>query len=208
MTIFYNFLIGLSGALIGTIPPGLLNMYAVKVNFREGRRKALIFSAGVCVTIMLLTTIALIFAGYIDKHPTLVLNLQKIALVIFTVLTFYFFFFAKDTRTELPEKEVRSKSGRFFTGMLIASLNLLPLPFWVYVSLAFSGLGWFTFAGPEMGFAVIGSGMGTFLILFLYVLLSKKREKQNKKRMNINYLIGTITAVVAFITLLKIINHT
>ena len=56
-------------ALIGVIPPGLLNMYAAKVSMKEGRKKGLLFSVGVCVTVILQTYVALMFARFLDMHP-------------------------------------------------------------------------------------------------------------------------------------------
>src|SRR5690606_15475625 len=155
--LFYNFIIGFLGSFIGVVPPGLLNMYAAKISMKEGRKRGFLFSAGVSVTVMAQTYVALILARYVEMHPEVVNMLQKVALGIFISLTIYFVFIAKDTRREIREREVRSKTNRFFAGMFIASLNLLPLPYWVYLSLTFSGFGVFSFSQPEMWLAVIGS---------------------------------------------------
>lgn len=210
MAVINNLLIGLLASLIGVLPPGLINMYAVKVGFREGRKKALIFSAGVCVVVMLQTFFALVFARYIDRHPEVVDVLQKVALGIFISLTIYFFFIAKDTRREIKEKEERSKTGRFFTGMLVAVLNLLPLPYWVYISLTFAGFGWFSFSEPDLWFAVLGSGMGTFVALAIYIHFFRVKEEDRKERkfkVNMNYVIGAVTALISVITLFRILKE-
>lgn len=143
MAIFYNFLIGFFGALIGVIPPGLINMYAAKVSMKEGRKKGMLFSIGVCVTVMIQTYIALLFARYIEMHPGIVDLLQKVALGIFISLTIYFIFIAKDTRREIRDNDSYSKTSRFFSGMFLAVLNLLPLPYWIYLGITFSVFGWF-----------------------------------------------------------------
>lgn len=210
MAVINNLLIGLLASLIGVLPPGLINMYAVKVGFREGRKKALIFSAGVCVVVMLQTFFALVFARYIDRHPEVVDVLQKVALGIFISLTIYFFFIAKDTRREIKEKEERSKTGRFFTGMLVAVLNLLPLPYWVYISLTFAGFGWFSFSEPDLWFTVLGSGMGTFVALAIYIHFFRVKEEDRKERkfkVNMNYVIGAVTALISVITLFRILKE-
>lgn len=210
MAVVYNLLIGSLGSLIGVLPPGLINMYAVKVGFREGRKKALIFAVGVCATVMIQTFVALIFARYIDKHPEIVSLLQKIALGIFISLTIYFFFIAKDTRREIKEKDERSKTGRFFSGMLVAALNLLPLPYWVYISLTFAGFGWFSFGEPELWFAVLGSGIGTFIALAIYINFFRVKEEERKEKkfkVNMNYIIGAVTLLISLITLFKILKE-
>lgn len=207
MALFYNFIIGFLGSFIGVVPPGLLNMYAAKISMKEGRKRGFLFSAGVCVTVMAQTYVALILARYVEMHPEVVNMLQKVALGIFISLTIYFVFIAKDTRREIREREVRSKTNRFFAGMFIASLNLLPLPYWVYLSLTFSGFGVFSFSQPAIWLAVIGSGIGTFVTLALYVQFFRRKEEMQKQKMNMNYVIGFITAIISVITFLKILRE-
>ncbi|QAA81816.1 lysine transporter LysE [Aequorivita sp. H23M31] len=206
MAIFYNFLIGFFGALIGVLPPGLINMYAAKVSMKEGRKKGILFSLGVCVTVMIQTFIALLFARYIEMHPGIVNMLQKVALGIFISLTIYFLFIAKDTRREIRNEDSYSKTGRFFAGLFIAMLNLLPLPYWIYLGITFSAFGWFSFAQPELSVAVIGSALGTLSVLALYVQFFRAREEP-RFQININYLIGAITALISIFTFLKILKE-
>lgn len=207
MAILYNFLIGLVGAFIGVLPPGLINLYVAKVSRGEGAKKAMLFSAGVCITVLIQTFIALLLARYIELHPEIVKLLQKVALGIFISLTIYFFFIAKDTRRELRDHNSRSKTNRFFSGMFIAALNLLPIPYWVYISLTFSGFEWFTFSEPALWFAVVGSGLGTLGALSIYVLFFRAKDDSEKMKLNMNFVIGVITAIISVITFLKIIKE-
>lgn len=206
MNLIYNFFVGFAAATIGVIPPGLLNMSAAKISMKEGRKRGLLFSIGVCITVMLQTYIALIFARFLDKHPGYVDLLQKVALGIFICITIYFFFIAKDTRRVLPEEVDKSKTNRVLSGMLLALLNLLPLPYWVYISITFSGFGWFTFEQPGIWAAVLASGFGTFVMLVLYVQYFRKKAKRFRFNVNMNYIIGLITAAISVITFIKILN--
>ena len=206
MSVFINFIIGLSAAIVGVIPPGLLNMSAAKISMREGRRKGLLFSFGVCITVIIQTYIALIFARYLDRHPEFIDVLQKVALGVFLSITIYFFFIANNIRKE-PLKEVNnSKSHRVFSGIFLAALNLLPVPYWVYISITFSSFGWFKFTAPELWVAVAASGLGTFIVLAIYVWFFRKKESAKKGRINMNYIIGLVTAIISVITLIKILN--
>lgn len=207
MAIFYNLLIGLLGSFIGVLPPGLINMYAAKISMREGRKRGFLFAIGVCITVMIQTYIALIFAGYIGKHPEIVNLLQKVALGIFISLTIYFIFIAKETSREIRDHGENSKKNRFFLGIFIAMLNLLPLPYWMYLSITFSSFGAFSFSQPAIFFAVIASGLGTFASLALYVQFFRPKEDSRKLKLNMNYVIGTITAIISVITFLKILKQ-
>ncbi|MAO07754.1 MAG: lysine transporter LysE [Alteromonas sp.] len=206
MLLLSNFLIGFLAAIVGVIPPGLLNMTAAKISMKQGRKIALLFSAGVCITVCFQTYIALIFARYLDRHPEIIDILQKVALGIFLCLTLYFFFIAKDTRHEIPKEVNHSKTNRFFYGILLAALNLLPLPYWVYISITFSAFGWFSFEHWSLAIAVIASGMGTFLMLFIYAQYFRNKKKK-KMQLNMNYLIGLITAIISVITFFKIFQE-
>jgi len=207
MSILFNFVIGFLASLVGVVPPGLLNMSAAKISMKQGRKIALLFSIGVALTVCLQTLIALFFARYLDRHAEIVDMLQKVALGIFLCITIYFFFIAKDTRREVPKEMNHSKTNRFFYGMLLAALNLLPLPYWVYLSVTFSAFGWFSFDQPGIWAAVLASGLGTFAMLAIYIQFFRKKKKANMFKVNMNYVIGLITATISAVTLVKIINN-
>lgn len=207
MALFYNFLIGFFGSFIGVLPPGLINMYVAKISMKEGRKKGFLFSLGVCVTVMFQTYIALLFARYIETHPEIVDMLQKVALGIFISLTIYFIFIAKDTRREFRDRETRSKTNRFFSGIFIALLNLLPLPYWVYLSITFSAFDIFSFSQPELWIAVFASGLGTFCSMAVYVQYFRPKDGSRKLKLNMNYIIGLVTGIISIITFLKILKE-
>ena len=140
-------------------------------------------------------------------NPEIVDLLQEVALGIFICITIYFFFIAKDTRREIPEDVKKSKTNRLFSGMLLALINLLPLPYWVYISITFAGFGWFKFTQPELWMAVFASGLGTFVMLALYVQFFKRKEQKKESRINMNYIIGAITAIISVITAFKLFRN-
>ena len=207
MAILFNFIIAFSAAFIGVIPPGLINMSAAKISMKEGRRNATLFSLGVCVTVMFQTYIALLFARYLEKNPDVIASLEQVALGIFICITIYFLFIAKDTRRAIPENLVRkSKKKRFFGGIFIAFLNVLPLPYWVYISVTFSAFGWFSFDTPELITAILASGVGTFIMLRLYIHFFKRKDSSRNTplKVNMNFIIGAVTALISLITAFKI----
>lgn len=207
MSLITNFAIGFLAALIGVIPPGLLNMSAAKIAMKNGSKNAMLFSLGVGVTVCVQTYVALLFARYLDGHPEVVAILQQVAAGIFLCLTIYFFFIARDSRIEVPSHVKYSKSNRFFYGMFLAMINLLPLPYWVYVSITFSSFGWFSFEQADIWATVLASGLGTVAMLGVYVLLFKERQEKKLFNLNMNYIIGLITAVITVITFVKILSN-
>jgi len=204
MTALVNFLVGYLASFVGLIPPGLLNMTAAKIGVKQGRKPALIFSVGVIVVVCIQTGLGLAFARYIEQHPEIVDILQKVTLGIFLALTFYFFALAKDTRREIPKGVKRSKTNRFLYGILLSALNMLPIPYWVYVSISLSALGWFFFDPQILGWAVFGSAMGTFSMLLIYIYFFRRKLPIGNFGFNLNYLLGAITGLISLITVIRI----
>jgi len=51
--ITFVFFIGFICALLGVVPPGLLNMTAAKISLKEGHTRGIMFALGVCVIVFL-----------------------------------------------------------------------------------------------------------------------------------------------------------
>lgn len=202
-----NFFVGYIAAFVGLIPPGLLNMTAAKIGVKQGRKPAVIFSFGVLLVVSIQTLVGIFFARYLEGYTAVVDVLQKVALGIFLALTFYFFVLAKDSRREVPKGVKKSGANRFLYGLLLAAINLLPIPYWVYISISFSAFGWFFFDPSLVIWAVIGSGSGTMSMLMLYIYFFRRRLPIGSFGFNVNFLLGGITAVISLITIIRIVQN-
>jgi len=202
-----NFFVGYIAAFVGLIPPGLLNMTAAKIGVKQGRKPAVIFSFGVLLVVCVQTLVGIFFARYLEGYTAVVDVLQKVALGIFLALTFYFFVLAKDSRREVPKGVKKSGANRFLYGLLLAAINLLPIPYWVYISMSFSAFGWFFFDPSLVLWAVIGSGSGTMSMLLLYIYFFRRRLPIGSFGFNVNFLLGGITAVISLITIIRIVQN-
>ncbi len=201
-------LLGFITSAIGITPPGLINMTAAKVSIEEGRIRAYIFALGATCVILIQTFIAIVFAKFIDNTPEIVILLREIGLVLFLALTIYFFWTSKIHKPKEKLAKLRSKRSRFFLGMLLSALNLFPIPFYVFISVTLASYNYFTFEKPFIWSFVIGSGIGSFFAFYCYIVFFKKMETKTAFILkNINYIIGSITGLVALITLINIIKY-
>ena len=209
MDITIIFFLGLIIALIGVIPPGLLNMTAAKISLKDGANRGIIFSVGVCVIVCVQTLIAAFFARYLSNHPDVVNILQRVAFVIFVLITIYFLKLAqKQPKPKLKTKTKKSKHSRFFQGMLLSSLNVFPIPYQAYMTITIAAFGWMTFEPINIASYVAGSAMGTFIMLYVYIFFFDKiKNKSFTTQQNMNYIIGTITALVALVTFVNIVRE-
>lgn len=207
MNITLIFFLGLFLALIGVVPPGLLNMTAAKISLKEGHARGIMFSIGACVIVMVQTYIAAIFARYLSKHHEVIQILQRVAFVIFILISVYFLFIAKTKPQQNMEPQIRSKHSRFFQGLLLSSINVFPIPYQAYMTITLASVGWMAFDQISIISYVSGAVMGTFVMLYMYIFFFDKiKGKQFTSQKNMNYIIGSITAVISVVTLINIIK--
>ncbi|WP_055434775.1 LysE family transporter [Lacinutrix algicola] len=207
MEITLTFCIALLVAFVGVIPPGLLNMTAAKVSIKEGHTRGLVFSVGVCVIVILQTLIALVFARYLTSHPDVVDIMQRVAFVLFVLLTIYFLVVAKKTDKPNVESNVKSKKSRFFQGVLLSALNVFPIPYQAYMAITFVSFKWIKLNPVGITTYVAGAATGTFVMLYIYVFFFEKiSSKKIKSQKGMNFTIGVITGVISIITLVNIIK--
>jgi threonine/homoserine/homoserine lactone efflux protein len=200
--------LGFVTASLGITPPGMINMTAAKVSMNEGRTRAMIFSLGATLVVLVQTLIAILFAQFIDKNPDIVVHLREAGLAIFVVLTIYFFTRARKPKASTEETKLHSKKSRFFLGMLLSALNLFPVPFYVFVSVTLSSYNYFSFERDFVYTFVIGSGLGSLFAFYCYIAFFKKMESKTAYILNnMNYIIGAITGLVSILTLLNILQY-
>jgi threonine/homoserine/homoserine lactone efflux protein len=206
MTYFLPLVLGFCIAFLAVIPPGLINMTAAKVSTQDGKNEALSFAFGASIIIFFQTFIAVLFARFISNHEEIVATLQEIGIFIFTLLSIYFFWIAEKPKKIKADSKVKGKSNRFFLGMLLSTLNLLPIPFYVFASMSLQASGYFSFDKIPVSFFVCGVVLGSFTVFYTYIVSFKKIERKTDFLMqNINTIIGSVTTFMAIVTLFKLL---
>ena len=206
MLYFLPLVLGFCIAFLAVIPPGLINMTAAKISLQEGKNVALSFAIGAAVIIFFQTFIAVLFARFINNHQEIVATLQEIGIFVFSLLSIYFFWIAERPKKIKTDSTVKGKSNRFFLGMLLSTLNLLPIPFYVFASMSLSASGYFSFDKIPVSSFVIGVVSGSFAVFYIYIVAFKKIEKETEFLMrNFNTIIGSVTTFMAIVTLFKLL---
>lgn len=199
---------GFVSAVIGILPPGLINMTAAKVNIKEGKRAALSFVTGAILVIFFQVYLAILFAQFIGERPQVVVLLREVGCGIFSLLTIYFLAIAKTPKKIKGKIKKQRISTRFFLGMLLSALNFFPIPYYVLVSLSLASYGWFSFETLSIFIFVFGAVLGSFLVFYSYIsFFSKIESKTDFFMRNMNKIIGSITGVIALITLFNIVKY-
>ena len=208
MLFYLPLVLGFFIAFLAVIPPGLINMTAAKISLQEGKNEAISFALGASVIIFFQTFIAVLFARFISNHQEIVSTLQEIGIFIFSLLSVYFFWIAKKPKKIKTDSRVKGKSNRFFLGMLLSTLNLLPIPFYVFASMTLAASGYFSFDKIPVAEFVIGVMIGSFTVFYIYIIAFKKIENKTEFLMrNINTIIGSVTTFMAVLTLFKLLYN-
>ena len=206
MLFYLPLVLGFFIAFLAVIPPGLINMTAAKISLQEGKNEAISFALGASVIIFFQTFIAVLFARFISNHQEIVSTLQEIGIFVFSLLSVYFFWIAKKPKKIKTDSRVKGKSNRFFLGMLLSTLNLLPIPFYVFASMTLASSGYFSFDKIPVAEFVIGVMIGSFTVFYIYIVAFKKIENKTEFLMrNINTIIGSVTTFMAVLTLFKLL---
>ena len=182
-------------------------MTAAKISLKEGHIRGIVFSIGVCIIVFAQTYLAAIFARYLSMHPEVVGILRSVALVIFVLITVYFLFIAKASTKQQIQPKIKSKHSRFFQGMLMSAINVFPIPYQAYMTITLASVGWLNFEQTSIVSYVAGAGMGTFVMLYVYIFFFDKiKSKSFTSQKNMNYIIGGITGIISVLTIIKIIK--
>ena len=183
-------------------------MTAAKISLKEGYARGIVFSIGVCITVVFQTYIAAVFARYISNHQDVVDILQRVAFVVFVLITVYYLLIAKNQPKLKVETNIKSKHSRFFHGMLLSGINMLPIPYQAYMTTTLASIGWLSFEHTMIVSYVAGAAMGTFVMLYVYIFFFDRiKSKKLTSQKSMNYSIGTITGIIALVTLINILKE-
>lgn len=206
-----NFIIplffGFISAVVGIIPPGLINMTAAKVNLKEGKKNAYWFVLGAVTIIFFQVYLAIFFARVINARPDILMLLRAIGFVFFSLLTVYFLCIAKKPKLKKTKIKKKSQKKRFFLGMLLSALNFFPIPYYVFISVTLSSYKLFSFLTSSVLVFVSGVVLGSVLVFYFYISFFQKIESKADYLMkNMNNFIGSITGLISIVTLFNIVK--
>ncbi|WP_373057744.1 LysE family translocator [Zunongwangia sp. H14] len=193
-------------ALLGVLPPGLVNMTVAKTCLKEGKKSGVYVAAGASSIVLVQAFIAVLLAKYIFANPFVQNILLRAGLVIFLILGIYFFVMAK-RKTGIEHKSHKANAHSIFKGMLIAALNVFPIPYFVAIAGALNvGVG-VTYHWYKIITFAIAASLGTFTSLYVYVFFFNRIEGKTETFSRYsNYFMAGLMLVLVIITLFRIYN--
>jgi threonine/homoserine/homoserine lactone efflux protein len=205
MSLLIHFVLGFITSFLGTLTPSMLNMTTAKISLNKSKIEALKFAVGASLVVLAQAYIAILFTKFLRSNPTFVEALQKIAMVIFALLSFYFYKQTKkDKDTSSSTKEKAGSS--FVVGLLLSALNMFSIPFYCGVTTALDVAGWLHFSQQNIMTFVIGSAVGTFALLAMYASYATIIQAKSKGlAKNLNIILSILTGGLALLTFIKMV---
>lgn len=201
MILFSLFFFGFFCSFVGSITPSMLNMTALKISLEAGKKEANKYALAVSLVSIPQVFIAVILTKYIADNPSILQTLEKAGIIIFVLLSYYFYKESKKTKVEGLKE---NNTNPFLTGITLSFLNMFAIPFFCGIVILLDAFSLFNYKPIPVLFFGLGAVIGTFYILFLYGKFAKIiQEKTGKLTKDINLILSFLTAFVAVFTLIK-----
>ncbi len=202
------FLFTFGAAFLATLPPGLLNMNAAKTSVEKGKSNGIIFGLGVTLTVMLQAYLAVRIAKYLSRNDDVIEILMQVALVVFGILAIYFFVKGKKQHNQETPFKPSKKRSSFTKGALLASINLLSIPYYSGMNTLFHKQGFMNYKLIDEVIFILAAGIGTFLVMYLYAFYFNKMEHKTKSfSKKSNFILSGLMVLLFLITAVRLFNQ-
>ena len=196
--------LGFVMAYLSLVPPGMLNMTAVRTAIEKGYESGRWFSLGAALVVIPQAFLALVFAKFFAQHPEIVDRLNYAGIAVLFGLSVLFFFQAR----KKFKGEGKKRSGKsFVVGMLMSTMNMLAIPFYLVLSSVLENRGMLITEQPYINLFVSGVFLGAFSLFMTYVRFAGLIQKRAQFiARNINYILSALFFVLGILTFFKIMN--
>lgn len=186
-------------AILGFVPPGMMNMTIVKVALEQSKKKAMQFMLGTLTILFVQAFVAVSFSQFLTENPTIIQVLSYLAIVVFLLLSFMFY---KNAQAKNVKQGLAN--GTFFSGIKMASINMLAIPFFLTNSIILKANKLFFNSLQNNFLFAFGAVFGCFLVFFSYMLLANFIQRRAVfVAKNINYILSILFLFLAILASYK-----
>jgi threonine/homoserine/homoserine lactone efflux protein len=201
------FWLGITISFLGSIPLGTLNVAAIHIAVQDGLYSASLFGAGAVLIEIAYTRIALIAMNWMQKQQKLVRLLEWFTILLLLAMATGSFIAAM-RKSGLENALPVHSSHPFLLGILLSSTNPMPVSFWFGWSTILLNKGILSPNKVFYNVFVAGIAIGSILGFAVFIFGGNYLVNQVKTNQNIlNWLIGTVMLITAFIQLYKTLKR-
>jgi len=199
------FFITFFAALVGVIPPGLINMSVAKTCIERGKKSGIWVAIGASTVVFFQAWIAIQLARYIFHNPFYHNMLLRTGVVIFLLMGIYFFVKARKKKKQIKLKS-HGDTRSFFKGAMISVLNVLPIPYFCALGAGLNVSGTVNYNLANIWAFIIAAMLGTFATLYVYAVSSIKiLHKTAIVNKYSNYFMAWLMMLLLVISLLRVL---
>ena len=168
MSLILYFLISFIISAIGSLPTGLITLTVMQRTVEAGKKAGYMLSFGATVMEFVYTYIALYGLTFFQESVATNYYMQVFATVVFFAFGIYNFFKESQPPTTLKNDYDYFDFGR---GFLVATMNVLIIPFWLFIALWLSGYDMTFDSQANIIVFSIGSALGALAVFIGYAEL-------------------------------------
>jgi len=186
---------------------GTLNITAMQIGIQESIKNALLFVAGSLMVEMIYVRISLVGINWVSKQDKLMRAMQWITLGIIIALAAGSIIAALHPSNEAKNVVLQNKLHRTLLGMFMCAINPVQIPFWFGWSTVLFSKKILQPVPAQYNTYIVGIGIGTLMgnCVFIFGGRFLVKHIQNSEAY-INWVIGAIFTLTAFIQLYKIVK--
>lgn len=205
MIIISHFLIAFGLSVVGSLPPGIINMTVAMTAIQKNTSAAFLVSLGAAVVEFVQAFVALKFAYLLSTYSVFQSVFQIVALIILGSLAIYYLFFAPNHPPRIQDKT--ADSGDFLKGMAVSSANVMVFPYWIFYGSWLGANGWLIHDNLHILIFSAGVAIGAFVVFLLFLKLAALvLEKVDNLVKIANRTVGFIFIILALIQLWQLVK--
>ncbi len=192
MHLIFYFLVALILSFLGSLPIGLITLTITQKTIEKGMRAGLLIALGASVMEFGYTYLALMSLELFTENLAFESSIKIVAITVFMILAIYYYF-------KKPSSNLQPSSTYdyfdFFRGVVVGLMNVLILPFWIFLGIWLVSNGMDFNSQPYLLIFSFGATIGAFLAFLGYIWGSKLIEK---KVVTLNQYTNKIVSVLFF----------
>ena len=193
-------------AFIGMVPPGMLNMTALKIRMERGRPESYKYAFGATAIIFFQASVAVVFADFFIKNPFVIDYLRLIGIVVFFILAGVFFLLSK-REIKIDSEEQKPKGKYFIRGAGMSALNMLAIPFYLGISMYLASESKLILEPIYKLLFAIGAALGAGILFYIYISSSNFiSRKASFIARNINMILSVLFLVLAILGIIRYLS--
>lgn len=182
----------------------MINLTVVDTTLQKGLRAGIILGFGAALVEFVQAIIAVKFTHVFLENPNISAIIHWLAIPIFWGLAIYHYQASK--KETLHQSSDKSLSP-FYKGLLISSLNMLAIPYWVFYASYFGSIGWLSAENTMILLFCIGIALGAFTLFATFAKLSSLVVRKMTKISSLtNQILAFIFLAFGVYQLIKVVG--